>query len=355
MTQIRWGIFGTGLMARRFAADIKLSKTGVLVAVASRDPARAQAFAAPGIAALASYEALAQSDAVDAIYVATPNATHKDLCILALRGGKGVLCEKPIATHPADLEEILAEAEKAGRVCLEGLWTAFLPGFAEIRAHLARGTLGELRQAHASLGFAHLERQGDPITDPALGGGAVLDLGIYCVGLLNHLLGPGALVAGDVTRSASGSIRNATAYLRHKGASGEAIQSSVAVSHDAILPCRLELTGTRGRIEVESLFIQAEKAKLWQFEPISYGAGHPSAGALRQVKNLKILKKVKNTLKPLLRPGGIPLACDYGGTGFQFQIDEIGACLAAKRIESAVHPLRDSLKTLKLLHKISDL
>lgn len=351
--KIRWGIFGTGVMARRFAADIGLSQTGALVAVASRTPSKAEQFG-DGILGLPTYEALAQSDKVDAIYIATPNAVHADQCVLALNGGKAVLCEKPIATHSDDLRRIMAAAKAAQRICMEGMWTALLPGFRQIAARIDQGDIGRVLHGHASLGFARLEQTGDPITDPQLGGGALLDLGVYCVAALNHLMGAGTLAHGDVTRSASGSIRNATAMMNHVAADGQIAHSTWSVSHDAVLPNRVEITGTKGRIEIDAPFIQMQSARIWHFAAAPYSAAPAEPTRLAALKSSPLWPRLRRTVKAMRGPGGRRIPCDYVGTGLQFQIDEIGNKLKSGDSDTLCHSLEESLNVLTTLDRLAD-
>jgi predicted dehydrogenase len=338
-------------MAKRFAADIPLSETGRLVAVASRNPEKAASFA-PDVTGMDSYEALAQSDSIDAIYVATPNATHKDLCLLALRNKKAVLCEKPIATRSEDLLEIIEASEQAGVICMEGLWSAFLPGFVHAKQCIDQGQIGTPVAAQMSLGFPRMEKQGDPITDPALGGGAVMDLGVYCVALLNQLLGKSEVIAHRTTRSDSGSIRTSTALLQHTRADGGTVQSTVTTSHDSFLPNQLNVSGTGGRIAIFDPVIQVAAGKSWSFELQPYTASTPPSNAVTSLKKTKIWPKIRRLAKSVSGDGGSPLNCDYLGTGFQYQIDEIGRAFCANIVQSTTMPLKDSLNNLKILEKM---
>jgi len=346
MDKIRWGIMGTGIMAHRFAGDMLLSETGRLVAVASRDPQNAKKFA-KNVTGYPSYADLAASDEIDAIYVATPNACHRDHCILALEGGKAVLCEKPLATNAEDGRAIADAANAAGKFCMEGMWTTFLPGFAQIREAVTRGKIGQPLHAHATLGFARKEAAGDPITDPTLGGGALLDVGVYCVAMLTQLLGSAKIVSGQVSRSDTGSIRSCTAMLTHDG-----VHSSFATSHEANFPNRLEITGTRGRVEVSAPFIQAQSARIWTFESQLYAAQAPQSALAIRVKSSRIWPKSRKIAKIVLGSSGKRVECDYVGTGLQYQIDELGRALENGKQQSDVFSLGHSISILKILDKL---
>lgn len=339
-------------MARRFAADMRHSETGRLVAVASRNHENAKNFES-GVEGFASYEALAAADTVDAIYIATPNALHKDHCLLAIRGGKAVLCEKPFATDAAEAKEIAVEAETASVFCMEGMWTSFLPGVVAARNAIAEGAIGTLLGGQASLGFARLETAGDPITDPGLGGGALLDIGVYCASLLDDFLGPAQIVTSDCKRSTSGAVRHCTAMLAHKGGEGDRRHSNFVTSHDANLPNRLEIFGTSGRIEIGAPFLQAQRTKLWRFEQEPYQSQQPASALKNRVSGLSIWPTVRNLAKSVIGEGGETLNSAYVGTGLQFQIDEVGRCVKLNLLQGDSASLDKTIRVLALLDELA--
>src|SRR5580698_3378649 len=140
---LRWGILGTGLIARTFAGDLRLTASGIISAVGSRSQGSADQFAdAFGIEGRhASYESLVADPSVDVVYVATPHPMHRDNAILALRAGKPVLVEKPFAMNAAEAIEIVEVARGTGLFVMEAMWTRFLPHIAVVRDWLAQGTL----------------------------------------------------------------------------------------------------------------------------------------------------------------------------------------------------------------------
>jgi len=201
---VRWGILGTGGIASTFLTDLGLTDSGVAVAVGSRSQGSADRFADEfGIANRhASYESLVADPDVEVIYVATPHPMHHDNAILALRAGKPVLVEKPFTMNAAEAREIVRVAREHGLFAMEAMWTRFLPHVAIIRDWLARGVLGDVVTVTADHGQWFAEDAGFRLFAPELGGGALLDLGVYPVSFASMVLGaPSRIVSMSDRRS----------------------------------------------------------------------------------------------------------------------------------------------------------
>ncbi len=183
-------MLGAAAIAEAFVEGVRESERVEVVAIASRTLARAEAFAhAHGIArALGSYEALLADDGVDAVYVPLPNALHAPWSIAAARAGKHVLCEKPLAGSEAEARGMFEAAEARGVVLLEAFPFHFQPHTREIERVLSAGEIGELRYLQASFGFT-LKDAGNVRLDPALGGGALMDVGCYPASLSRLVFG----------------------------------------------------------------------------------------------------------------------------------------------------------------------
>ncbi|HMG93829.1 MAG TPA: Gfo/Idh/MocA family oxidoreductase, partial [Chryseolinea sp.] len=191
MQKIRWGILGCGKIARKFAADLKLVKDAALVAVASRDEQRAKEFSEAYNAQIAfnSYEALVSSDKIDAIYIATPHGFHHEHALICLNHKKAVLCEKALALNSWQVKEMI-ETSKTNKVFLmEAFWTKFLPQYQAVNDLINQGAIGKLKLIQADFGFLAETPTPQRLYDPKLGGGALLDIGIYPVFLALSLLG----------------------------------------------------------------------------------------------------------------------------------------------------------------------
>lgn len=255
MSRLRWGILGAGGIADTFVRDlIGAAAAGAdleVTAVGSRDAARSREFAdRHGIErSHGSYEALVADDGVDAVYVATPHVFHREQALLAIAAGRHVLVEKPFTLSADEAREVFAAAEARGVVALDAMWTRFVPQNHRLRRILRDGVIGEVRY------FAGTHAQSLPtdprhrMNDPALGGGALLDLGVYPVAFAHDVLGAPSAVA-------------ATARLSDQGVDMSVASSSVHGAAQASLFSALDLAadntgtivGTSGRIEIDAPF-----------------------------------------------------------------------------------------------------
>ena len=187
----RFGIVGAGRIARKFATDIRAVDNATITAVASRSLDRAREFAQEfGIEhAFGSYDDMAASDVVDAVYIATPHNFHHDQSILFMRHGKHVLCEKPIAVNTRELDAMIAVANEQKVVLMEAMWTRFLPVFRHLDETMQSGRYGDLQELRIELGMP-LTVNADPsgrILNPNLAGGSLLDVGIYPLSIFRFL------------------------------------------------------------------------------------------------------------------------------------------------------------------------
>jgi len=190
--KIRWGIVGLGKIAHKFAEDLALSPDSALIAVASSSVERARTFAEEHKAekVFGSYEALFKDEEVDVIYVSTYHTQHAEVSIKAMAHGKHVLCEKPVAMNAEDTRRMIAVSRKNGVFFMEALWTRFNPSIRKIKHLVEEGMLGTLRYIQADFCFYGLDNdEGGRLLNPALGGGSLLDIGIYPAFLSYLLLG----------------------------------------------------------------------------------------------------------------------------------------------------------------------
>lgn len=249
-TSLRWGILGTGGIAALQTSD--LNDNGFTVAaVGSRSQSSADEFASRwGIAtAHGSYDALVNDDGVDAIYVSTPHPFHHENALQALNAGKHVLVEKPFAMNAAQTREVVELAEQKGLVVLEAMWTRYLPHMVRVRELLKAKELGEIR----TLIVDHLQDlPKDPkhrINDPALGGGALLDLGIYPVSFAFDVLGAPAKIISSGTMTATNVDAQVAMIFEYDNA-----RALLSTALDARGPNTATITGTNGRIEIDSVW-----------------------------------------------------------------------------------------------------
>ncbi|MBD0831685.1 Gfo/Idh/MocA family protein [Aestuariibaculum sediminum] len=179
--KIRWGIIGLGNIANKFATDLATISNAELYAVASRNQEKANTFAKKHNAkqAYANYEALANDSNIDAVYIATPHTFHKENTILCLQKGIAVLCEKPFAMNSNEVEEMIATAKANKTLLMEALWTYFLPHYQYVLNLLQQKTYGDIKTLHADFGFLRPFDTNSRLFNKSLGGGSLLDIGIY--------------------------------------------------------------------------------------------------------------------------------------------------------------------------------
>lgn len=259
-TPLRWGILGPGSIAHRFTESVLPLSDQEVVAVGSRDSIKANAFADKhGIAHRhGSYEALCADPEVDAIYVATPHNFHKEHSILALRSGKHVLCEKPFTINRAEAEAVIAVAKETGLFLMEGMWSRFFPAWAKVRELLAAGAIGKPRMLVADFGFRGGKTGEDGLLEgvnpearlynPALGGGALMDVGIYPVSIAQMIFGTPDKLAALATIGHTGVDENTGMILHYPG--GEVAMTSTSLQINTTQVAYI--LGTDGKIEVSA-------------------------------------------------------------------------------------------------------
>jgi predicted dehydrogenase len=189
-SKLRWGLLSTAKINRAVIPPIRASARGELAAVASRDLAKAQAYAAEWDIpqAFGSYEAMLESDAVDIVYISLPNGLHAEWTIRCLAAGKHVLLEKPFTTTVAEAEQVMAAAARAGKIVAEAFMYRHHPQTLKVKELVDSGAIGEVQVVKGSFTFP-LTREVDPRLDPAMGGGSLWDVGCYPVSLAQYIFG----------------------------------------------------------------------------------------------------------------------------------------------------------------------
>lgn len=251
--RLRWGIIGTGLIADLFATDL-VANGFTIAAVGSRTEGAAAQFAERfDIPAFhASYEDLVADETVDVVYVATPHPFHLANATLALNAGKHVLVEKAFTINAKDAASIVALAEEKGLVVLEAMWTRFLPHMARLRELIAEGLIGDVRTVIAD---HNQNLPSDPkhrLQDPALGGGALLDLGIYPISFAWDILGKPSSVHAIASKTPTGVDRQTAIVLGY--ADGQ--QALLHTALDTAGPNTASVIGTGGWVKIESVFYE---------------------------------------------------------------------------------------------------
>src|SRR3954470_2568944 len=249
---LRWGVVGTGKIAGAFVRDTGSLPDARIVAVGSRSQESADRFGdAYGVPHRhATYQALVEDPDVDAVYVATPHPLHAENALAAVAAGKHVLVEKPFTMNADEAATVVAAARAAGVFCMEAMWTRFLPHAVRIRRLIADGAIGEVRTVAADLGMNFPPDPGHRLYAPELGGGALLDLGIYPVSWVFMVLGTPTSVTATADRAFTGVDGQTTAVLRYPdGAHGIATCTLWARTAR-----RAWIAGTEGIIDVDADF-----------------------------------------------------------------------------------------------------
>jgi predicted dehydrogenase len=312
---LRWGILATGGIAHAFTND--LVRNGFQVqAVGSRSQAAADAFAAEfGIpTAHASYEALAADPEVDIIYVSTPHPFHAENAALALNAGKHVLIEKPVALNAREASAIFDLAASKNLLALEAMWTRFLPHMVRIREIIAAGTLGQIRSLLADHTQLLSEDPAHRINSLELGGGALLDLGIYPVSFASALFGrPESIVASAAFKKTGADAQVATIFRYAGGQLATTLSAS-----DTRGPNRATILGTQGRVEID---------QVW-YSPTTF----------------RLLNNDGEVVETF--------TAEVTGRGMHFQAVEAEQLVAAGKISSQILPASESVAIMETLDEI---
>ena len=309
----RWGILGTGNIAAKFATCLAVCDNAILHAVGSRSQESADTFGNRFKAPVrhASYEALAEDPDVDVVYIATPHALHKENAIRCLRAGKAVLCEKPLTLNLREAEEIVAVARETGCFLMEGMWTRFFPAIQQVEQWIAAGAIGEPRMVQSSFGF-RMEYSGrGRLWDPALGGGSLLDVGIYPITIASIAFqDPPASICGAAHLSDRGVDEQAAFVLKFIGGRLAVLSSAIRTrtNWDSYI------YGESGMIKIHSPFWSPEKATLLPAE----GADRPEETFEQPMESL----------------------------GFEYEIREVMRCLDAGLVECPAMPHRRTLEIM---------
>jgi predicted dehydrogenase len=313
---VRWGILATGGIARSFADDLRQLPDAEIVAVGSRSPASAEAFAgAMGVPhAHGSYAELVADPDVDVIYVSTPHPLHREATLLAIEHGKAVLCEKPFAMDRAEAQQMVEAARAAGVFLMEAMWTRFLPHVARIREVLAAGTLGELVYLTAEHGQWFPLDATHRLFAPLLGGGALLDLGIYPVSFAHLVFGEPSDITAVSTPTFTGVDATTSMVLRYPTGAHAVLTTSLgAKSNNPAV-----IYGSEARLEIDG----------WFYRPTSF----------------RIVSRNEEVLETF--------SSQVAGRGMEFEAAEVNRCIRAGLTESPLMPLDETVEIMGVLDEI---
>ena len=314
--KVRWGIIGTGGIAHKFAGDILRVPNAELVAVASRNQAKAESFAKQYHAerSYAGYHYLAGDPLVDAVYIATPHAFHKEDTLLCLKRRKAVLCEKPLALSILQVNEMIETAKANDTLLMEAMWTMFLPHYQMVLKLLKEGAIGNITGLEADFGFSPHYDPESRLFKKELGGGSLLDIGIYPVFLALSVLGIPDEIEASATffdTGADSSCSMVFSYSNH-------VKARLYSTFLKQTPTVATISGEQGKIGIHPKF----------HAPSSFS----------------------------IEKGGTIQRLDFGvnTNGYSFEIEHFSNLLLNGKTESPLMPLRTSKRLIQLLDAVRE-
>lgn len=318
MEKIRWGILGCGRIARKFAADLQLVTDASLAAVASRSETTVNDFVKefPVAHIHTDYESLASNPEVDVVYIATPHSFHHEHTLLCIHHGKAVLCEKAFAINSWQAKEMIDAAREKKVFLMEALWSKFLPQHIKIKQLINDGLIGDLKSMQVNFGFRPVDPIPQRIFDPSLGGGTLLDIGIYNVFLALSILGKPDAIEAFMTPATTGVDEQCAVLFRYDNGAMAQLFSTFTTD----LACEADICGALGRLKLTSRFFTP-------LADIEYYSGRPETKEIFPVEK-------------------------ESGFGYQYEARHVNACLKSGLTESPVVSHADSLLLMETLDMV---
>lgn len=315
--KIRWGILGTGRIAHTFAAGLRSVPDVELVAVGSRIKQTADKFGDELNVPRrhASYEDLANDPDVDVIYISSPHSAHEENSLLCINAGKAVLCEKPFTINARQAEAVITAARTRGVFLMEAMWPRFLPAMVRVRELLAEQAIGDVRMLTSDCGFGAAFDPKHRLFDPALGGGALLDVGVYPVSLSSMIFGEPDRIASLASLGATGVDEQSAMILGYPAGQLAILSTAIRTS----TPNETHILGSEGMIRIHS-------------------------------------PAVKATMLTVSRSGKQPetIELPLDGNGYNYQAVAVADALRAGKRESDIMPLDETLAIMRTMDRIRE-
>ena len=349
MESIRWGILGTGEIAKQFAQGLASLPDAKLLAIGSRKLETAQAFShqfhVPRT--YKSYEELVADKEIDIVYIATPNTTHKDNCILCLTAGKAVLCEKPFTINAIEARSVIELAREKKLFCMEAMWTRFIPLMPKVRSMINDGVIGEVKMLTADFGTRVEFNENVRHFNPHLGGGALLDVGIYPISLAYYLLGTPLNIVSQATFGKTQVDEQSSIIFYYTNGQLATLYSSLRTN----TPNEIIIMGTQGQLRIHAPIYKPYQFSVQKFpEPIKHSSNTKKSwkSSFKQISLIKksyryisrFIHKPKKTVIP------------YKGNGYNYEAAEAMKCLRHGECESQIMPLDETLSILETMDTI---
>lgn len=317
--KIYWGILGGGRIAQKFTSDLKQVEDAELYAVASRSKTNAASFSDlyPGAILYNNYEDLAQNPDIDVIYIATPHGLHYAHTLLCLQHGKAVLCEKAFALNSRQAEKMISTAKAKQIFLMEALWSKFTPSWQKMMETARSGELGEIKNVLINFGFIPQVPVADRLYNPSLGGGTLLDIGIYNIFYAVSVLGKPDHIGARMTPAPSGVDEQCAVALGYDNGA----MAQLFSSYSAQLATEAHISGNKGRIRLTHRFYTPETTI--EFYP----------GRATDHKHIIPVKPTE-------------------GFGYHYEARHVGECLRKGLTESPVMTHADTLLLMEIMDEI---
>jgi predicted dehydrogenase len=352
MIEIKFGIIGTGRMAATMMAAFNHLSGAKMIAVASESAGRADAFAKLFAIpkAYSKIEDLLADKEIHAVYIANPTENHAKTTIQALKAGKAVLCEKPIAISEAESKQIEAEAARSGKLCMEAMWTLFLPAYKRMFELHESKTLGTPMNLYADFGYPVSPQAYPRLFAAAPGRGVLLDRGVYPIALALKLFGTVKKVSGNLILTKNGADTDAFLQLYHENG----CNSQLTVSISTLLQNRAVLSSTGGMIALEPPVIGAESLSIRRAQidnnvssPETYGL---AAKLKQQLRQSPLLRRI-NSMKSMMTSEHH----SWGANQYLPVLNHFCNLYRAQKLESDVIPLSLSSQVLHIIEQAKQL
>ncbi|MGH6761803.1 MAG: Gfo/Idh/MocA family protein [Phyllobacterium sp.] len=334
---VRWGIVGTGQIARQFAADLQRIPEARIVSIYSRSVEKAEQFRSEFDAerAYSDFEAFISDSALDVVYIATPNSQHLPQTLRALRSSKPILTEKPIALSAPEAQVIEREARRHKTFAMEGLWTRFLPAIQAARQKIENGEIGTVKRITSDLSYYHPYDPQSRFFNRPLGGGAALDLGVYPVSLAMHLLGQPEQVSGRWIAAPSGVDMRTEITLHYPG-----VTAQLSCGFDKDGDNHFLIEGSKGALRIDAPFLKAQRLTL--FAPSVMRS--PWVGP-----DIRMSGYIGKILNRLPVPGRRIELYPFDGGGLQFEAKAVTDAILNGERHSPIMPLSESISVLRAI------
>ncbi len=318
MKKIQWGILGAGKIARKFAADLAWVTNAELAAVGARSKSDSEAFATEFNIPIShgSYEELVKDPRVDVIYVATPHGFHFEHVLLCLGHKKAVLCEKAFAINSKQASEMIAFASLQNTFLMEAFWTKFLPHYKHVKKMIADGKLGAIQSIIAEFGFKPTPPIAQRIHDPLLGGGSLLDIGLYPVFLALDILGKPDEIEATLTSAYTGVDDQIAVQFKYNNGTLAQLFSSFTSN----MATGADINGDTGRIRLTHRF----------HGPTTHVEYYSGAVDTKETIDIETVK----------------------GNGYEYEAQHVTDCLLAGLTESPIMKFSDTLLLMETLDRI---